>query len=68
MTTLRYLLALLALNIGAFRVHPLRSLAAVAMMFGNNLVFYLVWVFDLNGSSYTWTSTTQNLMDGDVPT
>jgi ABC-2 type transport system permease protein len=43
MTTLRYLLALLALNIGAFRAHPLRSLAAVAMMFGNNLVFYLVW-------------------------
>jgi hypothetical protein len=30
-------------------------------------VFYLVWVFDLNGSSYRWTSTTQNLMAGDVP-
>ena len=41
--TIRYLLALLGLNIGAFRAHPLRSLAAVAMMFGNNLVFYLVW-------------------------
>jgi hypothetical protein len=29
-------------------------------------VFYLVWVLDLNGSSYTWTSVNQNLMAGDV--
>jgi hypothetical protein len=29
-------------------------------------VFYLVWVFDLNGSSYTWTSVNQNLVAGDV--
>jgi hypothetical protein len=31
-------------------------------------VFYLVWVFDLDskGTSYTWTSISQNLMAGDV--
>jgi hypothetical protein len=29
-------------------------------------VFYLVWVLDLNGNSYRWTSVNQNLMDGDV--
>lgn len=29
-------------------------------------VFYLVWVLDLNGGKYTWTSTNQNLMAGDV--
>ena len=31
-------------------------------------VFYLVWVFDLDGAgkSYTWTSVNQNLMAGDV--
>jgi hypothetical protein len=29
-------------------------------------VFYLVWVLDLRGDSYTWTSVNQNLMAGDV--
>jgi hypothetical protein len=29
-------------------------------------VFYLVWVLDLTGSSYVWTSLNQNLMSGDV--
>ena len=29
-------------------------------------VFYLVWVLDLAGSTYVWTSTNQNLMAGDV--
>jgi hypothetical protein len=29
-------------------------------------VFYLVWVLDLNGSSYTWSSQNQNLIAGDV--
>jgi hypothetical protein len=29
-------------------------------------VFYLVWVLDLNGGTYTWTSVNQNLLDGDV--
>jgi len=29
-------------------------------------VFYLVWVLDLAGSRYVWTSLNQNLMAGDV--
>jgi hypothetical protein len=29
-------------------------------------VFYLVWVLDLTGSSYVWSSLNQNLMAGDV--
>ncbi len=29
-------------------------------------VFYLVWVLDLSGSKYTWSSVNQNLMAGDV--
>jgi hypothetical protein len=29
-------------------------------------VFYLVWVLDLNGKSYTWSSQNQNLIAGDV--
>jgi hypothetical protein len=29
-------------------------------------VFYLVWVLDLKGASYTWTSVNQNLMASDV--
>jgi hypothetical protein len=29
-------------------------------------VFYLVWVLDLSGKSYKWTSVNQNLMAGDV--
>jgi len=29
-------------------------------------VFYLAWVLDLTGNSYTWTSVNQNLMAGDA--
>jgi hypothetical protein len=29
-------------------------------------VYYLVWVLDLNGNSYTWSSQNQNLIAGDV--
>lgn len=29
-------------------------------------VFYLVWVLDLNGNSYSWSSQNQNLIAGDV--
>jgi hypothetical protein len=29
-------------------------------------VFYLVWVLDLKGGNYIWTSVNQNLMAGDV--
>ncbi len=29
-------------------------------------VFYMVWVLDLVGSSYTWTYVNQNLMAGDL--
>ena len=29
-------------------------------------VFYLVWVLDLNGKEYMWSSVNQNLMAGDV--
>ena len=29
-------------------------------------VFYLVWVLDLSGNAYTWTSVNQSLMAGDV--
>jgi hypothetical protein len=29
-------------------------------------VFYLVWVLDLTGTSYVWSSLNQNLMAGDV--
>ena len=29
-------------------------------------VFDLVWILDLNGSSYTWSSQNQNLIAGDV--
>ena len=29
-------------------------------------VFYLVWVLDLKGNSYTWTSVSQNLIAGDA--
>ena len=30
-------------------------------------VFYLVWVLDLAQGTYTWSSTNQNLISGDVP-
>lgn len=29
-------------------------------------VFYLVWVLDLSGKEYTWSSVNQNLLAGDV--
>jgi viologen exporter family transport system permease protein len=44
MTTLRFLVALLGLNLDAMRARPRWALASIAMMFGNNVVFYLVWV------------------------
>jgi ABC-type uncharacterized transport system permease subunit len=44
MNTLRYVIELLRLNVDALRVRPLRALGAVVMMFGNNLVFFLIWV------------------------
>ena len=44
MNTLRYVIELLRLNLDALRVRPLRALGAVVMMFGNNLVFFLIWV------------------------
>jgi ABC-2 type transport system permease protein len=42
--SLRYLLALLGLSIGAMSARPRWALASMAMMFGNNVVFFLVWV------------------------
>ena len=46
MATVRYLLALLGLTVGTLQARPRWALASVAMMFGNNLVFYLVWVIE----------------------
>jgi ABC-2 type transport system permease protein len=44
MSTFRYVLALLRLNMDGLRVRPLRALGAITMMFGNNVVFFLIWV------------------------
>jgi ABC-2 type transport system permease protein len=41
---LGYLLALLRLSVLAARARPRWALASIAMMFGNNVVFFLVWV------------------------
>jgi ABC-2 type transport system permease protein len=41
---LRYLLALLRHSMLASRARPRWALASMAMMFGNNIVFFLVWV------------------------
>lgn len=43
---------------------PISNYAAITNPFPN--VFYLVWVLDLKGESYLWTSVNQNLMAGDV--
>jgi hypothetical protein len=43
---------------------PISNFASIPNPFPN--VFYLVWVFDLHGKSYTWSSVNQNLMPGDV--
>jgi hypothetical protein len=43
---------------------PIANYLSIPNPFPN--VFYLVWVLDLKGSSYTWTSVNQNLMAGDV--
>jgi hypothetical protein len=43
---------------------PITNYSAIPNAFPD--VFYLVWVFDLNGNNYTWTSVNQNLMAGDV--
>jgi ABC-2 type transport system permease protein len=44
MDTIRYLLALLQLNVGAMRARPRWALGSMAMMVGNNVVFFLIWV------------------------
>jgi hypothetical protein len=43
---------------------PITNYSAIPNAFPD--VFYLVWVLDLNGRSYTWTSVNQNLLAGDV--
>jgi ABC-2 type transport system permease protein len=44
MTNLRYLWSLLGFTVGAMRARPRWALASMAMMFGNNIVFFLIWV------------------------
>jgi hypothetical protein len=43
---------------------PITNYAHITNPFPN--VFYLVWVLDLKGGQYTWTSVNQNLIAGDV--
>jgi hypothetical protein len=45
---------------------PISNYASIPNPFPN--LFYLVWILDLNaaGTGYTWSSTNQNLMAGDV--
>ena|SRR5271165_533425 len=43
---------------------PIANFGSIPAAWPN--VFYLVWVLDLNGSSYTWSSQNQNLIAGDV--
>jgi hypothetical protein len=43
---------------------PIANYSSITSPFPD--VFYLVWILDLNGGSYTWTWTNQNLMAGDV--
>jgi hypothetical protein len=45
-------------------VVPITNYGSIPAAWPN--VFYLVWVLDRNGDSYTWTSVNQNLMAGDV--
>lgn len=43
---------------------PITNYASIPQAFPD--VFYLVWVLDLKGGKYTWSSVNQNLMAGDV--
>lgn len=43
-STFPYLAALLRLNLGAMLARPVVALTMAAMMFANNLIFFLVWV------------------------
>ena len=43
---------------------PITNYSSIPNPFPN--VFYLVWVLDLAGKSYTWSSVNQNLMADDV--
>ena len=44
MNTIRFLAALLRLNAGGLRARPGWALGSIAMMFGNNIVFFVIWV------------------------
>lgn len=46
---------------------PISNFSSIPKKFPN--VFYLVWILDLSpdGTSYTWTAVSQNLMAGDKP-
>jgi len=43
-STATYLLALARLNLGAAFARPWLAIGSAAMMFGNNLIFFLIWV------------------------
>jgi len=43
---------------------PISNYTAIPNPFPD--VFYLVWILDLEGGEYTWSSTNQNLVAGDV--
>lgn len=43
---------------------PIANFSSIPNPFPN--VFYLVWILDLNGQSYTWSSVNQNLVAGDL--
>jgi ABC-2 type transport system permease protein len=43
-STLIYLAALVRLNVGAMLARPVLAATSAAMMFANNLVFFLIWV------------------------
>lgn len=42
---------------------PITNYSSIPNPFPN--VFYIVWILDLNGKSYMWSSANQNLMAGD---
>ena len=44
--------------------YKITNYASIPNPFPN--VFYLVWVLELDGGKYTWSSVNQNLMAGDV--
>jgi len=46
------------------KAYPITNYSEIPKAFPN--VFYLVWVLDLKGSKYTWSSVNQNLIPGDV--